>query len=607
MIRFHISFLWIALTVVAAEPKIILGPVNSVSLPGGTAIYGAPGASTVLLTHVRRDVVWAAGTAAVIAPESEAKLVEDPLKFWSLFRQTRFHDYAQRTTKVPDKPLRVTRTVRGGDRVDAGGVSLEVLETPGFTPGAVSYLFAMGGKTYAATGDLIYEGGRILDIYSLQDAVPETKTRGYHGFAARAGQLIASLEAVKAAKPDVLIPARGALIPNPADAIDALTGRLRALLDSHFATDALRWYWGEDSWKTRGRLAMGTEPSAPMPMATERDLPAYVIAIGNSRLLVSTSGAAFLLDAGYPQIIEKLTELQAQGRFRNLEGLWLTHYHDDHTDHAAKVARQFNAKVFYNERIQDIIENPARYRMPCLTTNPVAGDATGEGHAWQWREFKLTSYFFPGQTLYHGGLTVEREGAPEKLLFVGDSFTPSGTDDYCLQNRNFVHAGEGYRYCLDLIERLGGEHWLINQHVAPMFRYDTGRISRMRQELGKREALLASLTPLPDANFAVDEGWARLYPYSVKASPGQETSVELRLDNHAATAHEFHINWNVPAGWQLVRGDRQVRAGARQPAVARATLRATAPSDVAVLTVDIAFAGFDLRRWTEALLERNAN
>ena len=95
----------------------------------------------------------------------------------------------------------------------------------------------------------------------------------------------------------------------------------------------------------------------------------------------------------------------------------------------------------------------------------------------------MDSYLFPGQTLYHGGLPVERESG-EKLFFAGDSVTPSGTDDYCVQNRNLVRAGEGYSYCLDLLVQLGEEFWLINQHVLPMFRDDAGQMARMREELG---------------------------------------------------------------------------------------------------------------------------
>jgi glyoxylase-like metal-dependent hydrolase (beta-lactamase superfamily II) len=586
------------------------GPINTLRLPGGVAIYGDPRATPreVWVTHARRDVLWAAEAnvaagAALTVPEVEARQVTDAGKFWSLFRQTRFHDYAQRSTKLPVDSLAVARTVKGGDRLTAGEASVEVMDTPGYSAGAVSYLIASGGKRIAATGDLIYSGGRLLEIYSLQDAIPETKTRGYHGYAARAGQLILSLKKLQAWKPDVIVPARGPMITQPSREIDLLIGRLQSLLDSHFATDALRWYWGEESWKTRATLAMGKQPGAPMPMAPERDLPAWVIAIENSRLIVSSSGQAFLLDAGHPKVFEKLEELHAAGRFKSIEGIWITHYHDDHTDYVGKVAARWKAPVHYSDRIRDIIERPASYRMPALTHVPSTGKAHADGERWKWREYTLTSYDFPGQTLYHGGLTVESGAVPDKLFFVGDSFTPSGLDDYCLLNRNFVGENEGYLYCLRLIEKLGGQHWLINQHVAPMFRYDPERLARMRAELRKRAELLAAITPLPGANFAVDEGWARVYPYSVKPEPGTVVELVVEITNHAAKRTKYDVQWHVPKGWQLVESQGALTLDPRATSRAKARIRRTADAAFGVLTADVTVGGFALHRWVEALLE----
>ncbi len=567
--------------------------LNSILLPGDVAIYSGT-AAHLLVTSTRRDVLPAGG--ALIVPAGEAAALEDPAKFWRLFSQLRFHDYAQKSTKVAVGPRAIERTVQGGDLLEFGGTRIRVLATPGYSPGAVSYVFEQGGKRVIATGDLIYSGGRLLDLYSLQSEVAETKTRGYHGFAARAGQLIASLRLVAGEKPDRLIPNRGPAIEEPQKEIALLIDRLQRLLDSHFSTDALRWYWGEESWQTRAKLAMGRAPSAPMPMSEERDLPGWIIAIGNSRLLVSPTGAAFLLDAGYPQIVEKLEELQAAGRFKNLEGLWITHYHDDHTDFASKVAKRFGAKVIYSSKIQDIVEHPDRYRMPCLTTNPITGETKGEAESWEWREFKMASYFFPGQTLYHGGLSIERESG-EKIFFVGDSFTPSGTDDYCLQNRNFVGEDEGYLYCLKLLEKLGGEHWLINQHVLPMFKYDRARVERMRTELRRRAALLGELTPLPHANYAVDESWARIYPYATA-----EGTVALRLMNHTAVAQTFEVKWNVPAGWTVREAVTKVVVPGRSEGEAILRLVKGAPKELGVLTADVRFAGFEFLSWTEALL-----
>ena len=49
--------------------------------------------------------------------------------------------------------------------------------------------------------------------------------------------------------------------------------------------------------------------------------------------------------------------------------------------------------------------------------------------------------------MYHGGLVARRDDG-QTYLFVGDSFTPSGMDDYCMQNRDILRPGEGYEYCL---------------------------------------------------------------------------------------------------------------------------------------------------------------
>lgn len=264
------DFLSLAPVLASAQPaaslELIPGPVNGVILTLGNhrlAIYGdprpaPPPADQVLLTHFRRDVCWAARElsrrgATVIAPATESKLIADPESFWRSFEQARFHDYAMLNSRVLTEPLPVERIVRGGERIAWRGLEIEVLDTPGYSPGAVSYLFTAGNRRIACTGDLIYGDGRLLDLWSLQDAVPEAKLRGYHGYAARAGELIRSLRAVAARKPDLLVPARGPIVEQPVAAIERLISRLKAVLREHFTTDALRWYFGDDNLRLRAR------------------------------------------------------------------------------------------------------------------------------------------------------------------------------------------------------------------------------------------------------------------------------------------------------------------------------------------------------------------
>src|ERR1700735_2730833 len=273
------------------------GPVNGLLVGRKVLVYGDADSSVnsvpyLLFTEARRDVVWAGASLAargakVVVPELERTLFENPGAFWAKYETQRFHDYSQINTKVPREPMQVWRAGHGGEVLDLDGVRGEVMDTPGYTRHAGSYWLETGGKRIACTGDLIYGDGQLFDLSSLQDAVPEAKARGYHGYAARAGELIESLRRIQARDPDVLVPLRGPLIETPREAIGRLIARLQTLLASHFATDALRWYWGDDNLRIRSQKALRGRPVDSMPMAEERPLPEWAMAFGNSRLLVS--------------------------------------------------------------------------------------------------------------------------------------------------------------------------------------------------------------------------------------------------------------------------------------------------------------------------------
>jgi glyoxylase-like metal-dependent hydrolase (beta-lactamase superfamily II) len=146
-----------------------------------------------------------------------------------------------------------------------------VLDARGYTRGAVAYLFEVDGRRIACTGDLIYGDGKILDLYSLQDAIAEPKEDGYHGYGARAGELIANLRAIAARKPDVLVPARGPVIRDPQAAIVRLVQRLEAVFASHFEVDALRWYRGDERPLGMAARILGGRNVEWMPQAALRE------------------------------------------------------------------------------------------------------------------------------------------------------------------------------------------------------------------------------------------------------------------------------------------------------------------------------------------------
>ncbi len=582
------------------------GPVNQVLVGGKTAVYGwKMPVDRVLLTHARRDAMGPIPEGAqVLVPAESVGLFEKPETFWTAMQTGQFHDYAQKSGRVPVKALANVRPVREGETIPVDGASVRVMATPGYSPDAVSYVIEAAGKRVVCTGDLIYGDGQLLDLYSLQDGVPEVKVRGYHGYAARAEALIGSLRKVVALKPDVLLPAHGPMIANPSQAIPQLIARLQKFLKSHFETDALRWYFGEASHRVRSRAVEQTLDV--MPMAEQGKLPPDILNVGNTRIILSKTGAAFVVDAGFRGTLPELRRLKEAGRIRGVDGIWITHYHDDHTDFANDVSAEFDAPVYFTESMAGVMANPAGFRLPCLTTRPILRPAPKkDGETLTWNEWTFTFWNFPGQTLYHGGLVAKRDDG-QTYLFVGDSFTPSGMDDYCMQNRDFLRPGEGYDLCLSRIASLPPGTWLMNQHVEPMFRYTPAEIGRMRSELVKRTSVLSELSPWPDVNYMVDEGWARMYPYASEVKAGEAFPLAVRMTNHAPTRTGYRVEWHLPEGWMrsAVSGDAVSIAARADGEVAGSFLAPKA--GFYLVTASIQLNERRLPEWVEAMVRVKA-
>jgi len=597
------------------------GAVNGVALERDghrLIVYGDPercwhSADMVLLTHGRRDVVWAARSlvdsgAESVVPADEVKQFTEARAFWGGFWDKRFHDYAQRSTKIPTAPLNVGRTVREGDRVVWRDIAIDVLDTPGYTKGAVSYFLEIDGLTYGFVGDVIYGDGHLFDLYSLQDAVPEAKIGGYHGYAGRIGELIASLRKIAARKPDALVPARGPVIEQPARAIGKLIERLQGAYENYLSINAGHWYF-KQRYDTLAERALGKTREVPwMPYAKtiEKTPPEWIVPIHNTRLVIAQDKTGFLIDCGSRAIINEIEKLRDQGKLGAIEGLFITHYHDDHTDKVSEFLQEHPCPIYCSPVLADILKHPGAYRLPAMTANPIAPlEVVPDGHRRRWKEFTLTFYDFPGQTIYHDALLVEKDDA-ETIFFVGDSFTPSGLDDYCLQNRNLLGEGQGYFYCLDLVKRaIPAQALLINEHVLEPFRFAPAQIDRMTETLHERREILSDLLPWDEPNFGIDERWARIHPYGQEVRAGAEADVAVRILNHSNKSQACTVTLNAPSGF-AARPDKvavTAPAGKETEVRFRVTVPAGASGAVHVVTADVQFGPWQLRRWSEALLK----
>lgn len=146
----------------------------------------------------------------------------------------------------------------------------------------------------------------------------------------------------------------------------------------------------------------------------------------------------------------------------------------------------------------------------------------------------------PGQCVYHAGLLAER--GHDRVLLCGDSFAPTGLDDYCADNRNLTGFGRGYRRCIALLRQYGVEQ-LVNEHQSEPFLYDEAFLQFLEDGMDRRDSLLAELLP-DDPGLGTDSQWMRCWPMEQTTTAGAPVRLSVQITGHGA--HTIRIAPRLP-------------------------------------------------------------
>jgi glyoxylase-like metal-dependent hydrolase (beta-lactamase superfamily II) len=561
----------------------------------------APPAEWVLFTHYHRDQasgasrLVAAGTKAAV-PAAERRLFEGAREFWDSAEAILYHRakrFRPSLFAVRD-PVPAARAMQGGDIFEWEGLRFEALDTPGHTDGSLTYLVETGGKRVAFTGDLICGPGRIWEVYSLQKLIPGLPA-AYEGFGGAVGDVKASLDLVLQRKPDLVVPSHGVIVRDPPAAVAELKKNLDAVMNN-FLTTA--------DWRVNRRGVYPPDKApAMLPALPPVAYPKWFRDIRfTSKAIVADDTSIFLSDCGNAAVIDRLAQLLAAREIGPIEGIWITHYHDDHTAFINAAQQRFGGRIHVQRELVNIIEHPAAYNMPCLVAEPIRVDRIMEhGETIEWKEFRLTAYYFPGQTLYHAGLLVERDGF--KLFLSGDSFGNWGIDDYCCENRNFLGRNAGYQRCLDLLLEIKPD-MMVNPHWGPV-PISSEYVKKTKDLLEQREKLYGRLFPHDNANFGTDPYWIHAYPYRQAALPGARVEIEARVMNHSARPMLARTELNVPRGWKVERTNLEIEIPARTEGRIRlgAITPSAPPRRRAVVGISANVNGKPLGEFAEAIVD----
>ena len=539
------------------------GAVNTgILVVGGTALLfdcddtiteerlaelGVERVEAVLCTQHRRPNVAGAYEyvergARLIVPEAERHLFEKVGAYWA-DPANRWHIYHHQPQQVLVRPLPVERGVGQGDAIDWRGHRISVLDTPGATDGSVSYVIEIVGKRICFCGDALYGPGQLWDLYSLQKGTGEI--HDYHGFLGNKRLLIPSLRKL-GSETDLLIPSHGEPVDDPGPATDLVIERLDEVWRSYTAISSLNHYFPHFFDDTKDdSLRMAPAPTFEQP-------PFFRRVAATSYALISDSGAVLLTDCGAPVVVDTLRTWVKAGKIGEIEACWVTHYHDDHVDALPALQHAFGCPILTEEHMTEVVEHPRRFFLPCISPNgtPVA-HSVRDGESWTWHEFTLTAHHFPGQTYYHSGLLIE--GHDTRIYVAGDSGAPTGIDDHCCPNRNFLGEGangpRGFRRCLR-IWRETRPDLIFNAHQDRAFCFSDEQLDYMETILERRERLFARLLPWPHPDFGTDERWVRTYPYDQDVQPGQPFWVEVRFTNHSPRPERARVEPVLPEGWR---------------------------------------------------------
>lgn len=496
----------------------------------------------IIYTHHHRDNTSGFSiqeNVRIGVPADEEQWFSNVESFWNDAKY-RWHLYSchPHNLMLPHS-IPVTDTYVNDTQFTWGSAVITVMDTPGHTDGSITYMVNIDDQLIAFTGDLIYDEGRIWDLYSLQKG---QQTTDYHGFLGARDELKDSLEKVKQESPTMLIPTHGTIIENPDDAISKLNNQIDICYDKYVSISALRHYFPD-------MFAEFSDQDDHMQIREGKPPPDFLRHIGTTWIIISDTKEAFVMDCGSPNIVTQIQQMQDDDDISHVTQFWVTHYHDDHVNGIPEFQKTFPCETITDSVVADVITKPKAYRLPCISPAETRVDiVTHDGDSWQWNEFTMTAYHFPGQTYYHGGLLVE--GKDVKMFFSGDSFTMAGIDDYCAGNRNLLGNGVGYDRCLKLIQKLKPTH-IFNCHVNPAFDFTNTEIEFMLKTLSEREKCFTDLFPWEHANYGMDDQWVRCYPYEQEIVAGNTVSIQVEVTNHSEESRALIAQPILPDEWKI--------------------------------------------------------
>ena len=537
--------------VIRAGRKAVLIDLGDAAVLDRLAAIGVEQVDWVLFTHHHREQCQGAPrldhtVTRIAVPKNERELFEDPVRFRpvNISLGDRHTVYGASYVRPPARPIVVDTALEDGTIFNWNGIELQCMETKGNSPGAMSYLLAIGDRRLVFTGDVILDGPRMHYWFD---------TEWDYGYGRGLDALIASIASLRKAAPDMMLPAHGRAIRNPKQQLTTYESRLKRLRELY-----VRGY-------ELGPQAVADQDNMSKPTAVEDigRISEHIYKFDrkdfwpNFTIIMADSGRALLIDAGLigEELLDRtLTQMQKHCGLVAIDAVIVTHMHGDHFLDVPYLRRRWNAEIWTLDRVAPPCETPRRFNYSAMVNaygrelKSITFDRLFEsGETFDWQGYTFTVDWMPGQTEF--GCCIHGVIDGKHVAFTGDNIfgnpaNPAHTGHEAVVAHNSAVFEEGYIYAGTYLQQLrpdlilGGHSWVMNQPDALIDRFAAWgpRIRDAYQQLSIE----------PDYRYMFDPYWVRPEPYRLDMQAGQNAMVTLHMRNFLDRSREYRIAANVP-------------------------------------------------------------
>ena len=563
----------------------------------------------VLFTHHHREQcqgypLLKSGTTKIAVPKAEKSLFEQPASFRKM--KTSLDDpftvYGASYVRPPVQSIPVNREFSRMDTFSWHGYELTCIETPGNSPGSMSYLLKNDGKWVAFTGDVMLDGAKMHNFFDSEVD---------YGFGAGYRSLHNSAALLRDFHPEMLLPSHGNIIVNPEP-------ELKTYIEKLFNLERLLLRGYDVLTYSSASQDMVSKPTdIPFLWQVSPHLfkfkgPEY---FPNFSLILSDNGHALLVDCGLIDTAflgQTLGSMKLKYGLKQIDALIVTHVHGDHFLQAPYIRQKWGAPVWALENMAPVMEHPERYDLAALLPAYHAGfdsihvdRAFKPGENFSWEGYNFTIDWMPGQTEFALCLHGLIDG--KKVAFTGDNIFGDPANSLqsgheALVARNSAILEEGYIYAAEYLTKLkpdiliGGHSFVIDKPEAMIGRY--------RQWSYEMRKVFQGISNEDDYRTWFDPYRVHAEPYRTELRQGGTAEFNLVVRNFSENNVKYRIVIHAPSGIVAEPASLEVNidGNSRKSFPVRLTASADAAEGISIVAFDVTMDGKRYGEWFDTFI-----